>query len=270
MPVTDRRLAAGVLLAATALPLVASAQDAGAGKSLEQRVERLERVFDSRVLMQMQQRIDGLEAEVADLRGQLEEQNHALENLKRRQRELYLDTDRRLQALEVAGSQPAPASGEGAGASGGAGEPGGEQADAGGDGAANRVEDRSPAEARADYDHAFGLLKEGRYAEAIEAFEAFLARHGQSEYADNAQYWKGEAFYVRRDFQSAIEQFQRVLDNYPASSKVPDALLKMGYAQDELGNTGKARALLRRVIEKAPESSAARLAQRRLDKIAGR
>ena len=49
----------------------------------------------------------------------------------------------------------------------------------------------------------------------------------QATFLDNAQYWLGEAYYVNHDYTNALAAFQRVVDKYPQSRKVPDALLKV-------------------------------------------
>ncbi len=88
---------------------------------------------------------------------------------------------------------------------------------------------------QAAYNQAFDILKAGKYADAITAFQQFLQTYPQSSLADNAQYWLGESYYVTRDFQNAAAAFQTVLDRWPDSRKAPDALLKLGYTQAELG-----------------------------------
>ncbi len=84
----------------------------------------------------------------------------------------------------------------------------------------------------------------------------------------NAQYWLGEAHYAQLDFRTALTEFQRVLDDYPRSNKIPDALLKIGYSHDELGNTDSARQALLRVVREFPDAAAADLANGRLRRIA--
>ena len=81
---------------------------------------------------------------------------------------------------------------------------------------------------QAAYNQAFDILKAGKYADAITAFQQFLQSWPQSSLADNAQYWLGESYYVTRDFQSAAAAFQTVLDRWPDSRKAPDALVEAG------------------------------------------
>jgi len=122
----------------------------------------------------------------------------------------------------------------------------------------------SPAEEKAAYDQAFQSLKDLRYADAAEGFQAFLAQYPQSEYADNAQYWLGESYYVTRNYDISLEAFDDLLAKYPDSSKKPDALLKIGYAHYELKQWDQARAALEQVKQQYPDTTLARLADNRL------
>ncbi len=62
--------------------------------------------------------------------------------------------------------------------------------------------------------------------------------------------------------------FQRVVDNYPQSRKLPDALLKIGYCDYELKQWQSAREVLARWSREFPDTPAGHLAQQRLDKMA--
>ena len=125
----------------------------------------------------------------------------------------------------------------------------------------------NPAQERKDYDRALEQLKEGRYTEASSAFKAFLEKYPGSSYADNAQYWLGEVYYVTREFQPALSEFGKVVDGYPDSTKIADAKLKIGYIQYELKDWAKARQMLTQVVQAYPGTTTARLAQERLDRM---
>jgi tol-pal system protein YbgF len=85
---------------------------------------------------------------------------------------------------------------------------------------------------------------------------------------DNAQYWLAESYYVTDKFGEALTNFAVVIDDYPRSRKVPDALLKVGYASYELGRWEDARTALSRVQREHPDTTAARLAEQRLNRMA--
>ena len=58
------------------------------------------------------------------------------------------------------------------------------------------------------------------------------------------------------------------MTDYPDSTKVPDALLKMGFCDYELERWDAARVSLTRVQSEYPETTAARLAGQRLERMA--
>jgi tol-pal system protein YbgF len=121
-----------------------------------------------------------------------------------------------------------------------------------------------PVAARADYQQAFNLLKQSLYEQAIKAFREFLAEHPASEYADDAQYWLGEAHYVTREFEPALVEYRALAATYPDSPKLTQALLKIGYTLQELGRIDEARAALQDLAQRYPGTSSARLAEERL------
>src|SRR3546814_6596898 len=69
----------------------------------------------------------------------------------------------------------------------------------------------------------------------LKGFRGQLQQWPQGQYADNALYWSGEAYYVKRDYKSALAAFQAVLQRFPRSAKTPDAMLKSGLVQMDLG-----------------------------------
>ena len=117
------------------------------------------------------------------------------------------------------------------------------------------------------YRDAFLLLKQGRYVESIEAFQQFLSTYPNSKYAANAQYWLAEAVYVRKQYAQALIEFSKVIDDYPGSSKVSDARLKVGYTFYELGRWKESREILTQLRAELPDSTVAGLAQQRIERL---
>lgn len=217
---------------------------------LDARLRRAEAVVANQSLLQLAQQLDALQAEIRTLRGRAEEQQHSNDTLRKQQRDLYADLDRRLAALE-GGSREAAATA--AGGSTLRGAPVAAGAAAGSEQAA--------------YGRAFEALKASDYTAAVNSFRRFLGEYPGSDLAPNAAYWLGEAWYVTRDYANAADAFERVVRDWPASQKAPDALLKLGYAQAELGRTAAARATLGDVITRFPDTDAARLARERLHRL---
>ena len=121
------------------------------------------------------------------------------------------------------------------------------------------------ADEQAAYLAAFDLLGNGKYDDAIKSFRSQLERWPQGRYADAALYWSGEAYYVKRDYNSALAAFQAVLQRFPQSTKLPEALLKVGLTQMDMGRDAEGRTTLQRVIKTYPQTTAAKLAQQRLE-----
>ena len=220
-------------------------------KDLDSRVQRIERVLTNQSLMELAQRIDTLQADLRTIRGEVEVLQNQTDGGKSQSRALYGDLEKRLAALETlggvgggAGSLP-PAGASPAGAAPAVGV-GGEQA---------------------SYDAAFNALKSSDYPKAINGFKGFVSTYPSSPLASNAQYWLGEAYYVTREYPSAIAAFQKVTTDWPDSRKVPDALVKIGFTQSALGKNGDARVTLEDVIKRFPGSEAAQLASDRLKRL---
>ena len=121
--------------------------------------------------------------------------------------------------------------------------------------------------AQADFDSALGELREGRYAQAIAGFEQFMNAHSGSNLASDAQYWLGEAYYLSRDYNAAKEAFINLGLNHPQSARLPDALLKLGYLYGEQGDTPRARDVLQKLVQVYPNTPAARLAEQQLQSL---
>ncbi len=220
---------------------------------IEKRLQRIERLLDNQNLLQMYTVQQALKQELSRLRGDVDIINHELSQLKQQQKDIYVDLDQRIVELEnkissqqvVAGSEgiaPAVVEAEGSANTGSLSE-------------------------QESYQAALSVLKGSQYETAIESFQFFLADYPNSDYAANAQYWMAEAYYVLKDYSSAVEHFRKVINAYPGSRKTADAYLKIGFSFYELKEWAKAKVELEKVLADYPASTAARLAQSRLQKM---
>ncbi len=227
-------------------------------------------------MIDMVLQIQQLQDEVRSLRGQIEEQAHLTNTLRQRQKDQYLDLDQRIGELAAAAPRlgattrlPSvspvfiPPEEDVPEVRGENREPSSVSSLAAPQTAARNVVASPEAEKRA-YDIAFQALKELRYADSAEEFRSFLQRYPQSDYADNAQYWLGESYYVTRNYELALEAFNGLMSHYPQSVKQSDSLLKVGYTHYELKQWDLARAALTQVQEQYPGTTVARLAENRL------
>ncbi len=216
---------------------------------LERRLQSIERVVQNECLANLTQQVNTLERRGDEMLGRVEELEHSSESTSERQRQLYVDLDTRIQELETS----IRARNSVNVMDGGTLAPGQLPMPSGSD--------------RDNYQAAFELLKGQRYEPAASAFQQFLVTFPDSELADNAQYWLAESHYVTQQFDQALREFEIVIKTFPDSRKVPDALLKMGYCNYELQQWEAARGSLTRVRTEYAETTAARLAGQRLQRM---
>jgi tol-pal system protein YbgF len=218
-------------------------------------------------VLDLQQQLDQLQTEQRQLRDTVEVQAHDMEQLKARQRDLLTDMDRRVRDLERRGPGEAGAGVEPGAVSASPGATAGLPAVAPAGGGPGRAEVPPSASQQQEYEAAFDLMKQGNYERAIKSFRAFLAKYPDSSLADNAQFWIAEGNYVLRNYKLALEEFSKVLAQFPRSPKAPDSLLKIGYVHYETAAYDKARSTLNDVVARYPNTTAARLAATRLEKL---
>ena len=226
--------------------------------TVKQRLERLENIVGSDILLEQSRQLDALQQEVSMLREMLEEKDYQLDLITQRQRSLYSDMDRRLNSIEggaarsvMAAPVPPPSTSTAPVAA-----PATAAFATGGD-----------KDGAQQYTAAFDLLKEGQYSKSIAAFDNFLKSYPNSKYADNAQYWLGEANYVSREYKTALDAFQSLIAKYPESSKISGARLKIGYTYYELKNWPAAKDALTQVVKLYPDTTVASKANDRLERM---
>jgi tol-pal system protein YbgF len=110
-------------------------------------------------------------------------------------------------------------------------------------------------------------LRAARHDDAVAGFRDFIKQYPNHDYADNAQYWLAECFYDRKDYGSALREFQRVVQRFPQGNKTPDALLKVGFCYLALGSTRPAREKLEEVTRAYPRHHASALAAAKLAEL---
>ena len=219
----------------------------------------------NQTLVQLQQQVEALRQELRTLRGQVDETRHEIEGLKKQQRDLYSDLDRRLLLIEN-GAQPGVSDTQPIDRRPGSEVPDGYESPGTSvtTGPGPTEEQIRTTDETTVYSDAFAALKAGRYEEAARGFQLYLTKYPDGPRADYATYWLGESMYAQRDFVTALKVFQKVVSAYPDSRKAPDALLKVAYCQYELKAFRNARATLQKVVSGFPGTDAARLAEQRL------
>lgn len=114
-------------------------------------------------------------------------------------------------------------------------------------------------EAKRAYEAALELVRSKQTDRGLEALTSFLVRWPGHPYAENAMYWRGEAYYARGEFEHAAQEFEGVVARFTTGAKVPDALLKLGMCYERLGSEGRARDAWQRLQNEFPRSAAAKM-----------
>lgn len=114
------------------------------------------------------------------------------------------------------------------------------------------------------YKASLSLYRQGDYGVAKGGFKQFMNQDPRHDYQDNGLYWIGECEFGLGRHKKAISLFKQVIDEHPGGNKVPDAMLKMALAYRELGQTERARQLLKKVASQYPNTNVGDLAERKL------
>jgi tol-pal system protein YbgF len=242
---------------------------AGESLELEQRLAALERVVGSRTESQqrIQAQVNQLRGDIDEMRGSIELHNHQLEKLLERQRELFLEIDRRAGGGGTSQGIPQTST-----------SPRNQVAN----NTVTAIEPTPTAAARPTprastgamqlntneqdtYQNAVNLiLKDRDYEKAVPAFRSFLARFPTSEFTANAHYWLGQLLYNQQNYSDAKVQFTQVANRFGDSPKRSDSLLKLGLIEKSSGNTTAANNFFQQVVSEYPNSTPARLAAQQL------
>ncbi|WP_133137421.1 tol-pal system protein YbgF [Legionella rowbothamii] len=223
-------------------------------------------------------KIQTLQKEVQELRGQLEIQAHDLKLLQQQQVAFYKDLDSRLSggasaSAKLATDKPAMD------LSVGSKEPGSRASSPAAQSnhvaktastsepVVTPVSRANPADEQISYLAAYELIKNKRYDDALGSMNTFVQKYPRGGYTSNAQYWLGELYLVKKDYAKAIEHFDVVLKQFPTSSKSAASMLKVGYAYAEMGNKAEAQKYLQQVVRAYPNTPTAQLANSKLRTI---
>ncbi|MFI5264981.1 MAG: tol-pal system protein YbgF [Candidatus Kapaibacterium sp.] len=117
------------------------------------------------------------------------------------------------------------------------------------------------------YSEALKSFNDGKYMDALTAFDGLSRSDPSSPYAPNFLYWKGESLYALGQYDEAIRTFHDVLNKYPTSSKADDSEFKIGAAYEKLGDRTNARSAYERLVLSFPESEYKVRAEARLNKL---
>jgi tol-pal system protein YbgF len=225
------------------------ASESGLQRLLESQNEMARRSTEEsaqlrRSLLDLQNQIEALRADVARLKGEDEQIRRDVAELQRRQKdlaqgqqELSRGVDERMRQFEPVKVTV--------------------------DGREILVE---PAERRG-FEAALTSFRAGDFAGAQSGFLGLLARYPKSGYLPSALFWLGNAQYAMRDYKEAIANFRILLAAAPEHLRAAEALLSVANCQIELKDVRGARKSLEDLARAYPESEAAQAGKERLARL---
>ncbi|MGB1173405.1 MAG: tol-pal system protein YbgF [Marinobacterium sp.] len=232
-----------------------------------------------------------LQAEVRQLRGEIETQQYRLQKLEKEQLDRYRDMDRRLSSLVLQQADPiaapAPIAADPVSTNPVVVEattpsvtPTASESSAPASTStvltqpvetavsSSPVEPEAPlapaepaVSDRVAYQQAFTLVRERKFDESVQAFEQFILTYPTSDNLANAYYWIGEVKLAQQQLDSAKVAFETVVSQFVGHRKRPDALYKLGVVMDRLGDAAAQQSSFKQLLDEYPKSSAAGLAR---------
>lgn len=189
-------------------------------------------------LLELQNQLDALGADLAKLRGQNEVLARELADMQRRHKDDVQGMDERLRKLE-----PIKVSLDG-------------------------KEFFAEVAEKRDYEQAFAVFRKGEFDRAQVALVDFLNRYGaNSGYRVSALFWLGNAQYALKDYKEAIANFKSLIASAPDHSRVPESMLAISNCQVEMKDAKAARKTLEDLAKSFPNSEAGMAAKERLGRL---
>lgn len=216
-------------------------------QSLDRRVQSLEALINGKGLLDMQNQLEQIRQDVAQLKGDLEVVTHQLEDMRTKQSASYTDLDTRVRKLETlaqsvtSGQMPVSST----------------------NGSGDTKSDVSQQESSA-FAEAESLNQAGKYKEAFNAYDAFLKSYSGSKLAPDALYGMGYTQFALKSYKSSAATQQKFLDSYATHALAPNAMLNLANSQIQLGQIPAAKKTLKDLIAAYPSAEVTPSAQKRL------
>jgi len=119
-----------------------------------------------------------------------------------------------------------------------------------------------------EYRKGLTLVGQGEYDRAIPAFREFMRTNPNAPLVPSAHYWIGEAYSALGDTQQAILNYYEVRKS-PKNEHAPAAILKIGLAFLRMGNKSEAKLAFQKVVNDYPSSPEAVQAREKLQALGG-
>ena len=207
----------------------------------------------------LQNKMQGMSADnsgkIDQLSGQVQSLHDSVDELKSRMAKI----SKQLDDMQQGGQNLA------AGQPGMTAAPGGAPVAPAPEGSAGAAPNAPPADTL--YNNALRDYNSGKYDLSSQEFTQYLQYYGNTDLAGNAQYYLADIEYRQGNFQQAVTDYDKVLEQYPGGNKAAAAQLKKGYALLELGQKDAGVRELNSLIARYPRSIEASQARDRLRRL---
>jgi tol-pal system protein YbgF len=198
-------------------------------KSLDVQLKRLKEVVDeatkvvTRNSADVGGKVDKLQQDLAQLTGRIDDLQHAEDALTKQFQDYRAASDTKLESLTntmtAAKTPPVPETPD------------------------------------ALYAEADKRLQAAQFVDARRLFEAFINRYPTDPRAAKAQFSIGEAYAGEKRYANAIGAYTKVVDNFPKSDVVPDAMYKNGIAFYQLKYCSDAKVYFQELLKRYPKTT---------------
>jgi tol-pal system protein YbgF len=117
------------------------------------------------------------------------------------------------------------------------------------------------------YNQALSDYNGAKYNLATQEFGDYIKYYANTDLAGNAQYYLADIEYRNGNYQQAVQDYDKVLEQYPSGNKAAAAQLKKGYALLQLDQRPAGIRELRSLIARYPKSIEAQQARDRLQSL---
>src|SRR5512147_1661339 len=114
------------------------------------------------------------------------------------------------------------------------------------------------------YNNALRDYNAAKYDLASQEFSDYIKFYSNTDLAGNAQFYLADLAYRQGNYEEAVKQYDKVLEQYPGGNKAPAAQLKKGFALLELGRRNDGVRELNSLVRRYPRSLEADQARKRL------
>ena len=190
------------------------------------------------------EKITALQEQLEKINGLLAEEKNSLLTLQKKQDQFYQDLDQRISvieqktqgSIELVSAKP------------------------------NQVASASLASAgkvgqdKKTYQAAFALVTANQYSQAQKALLSYITKYPKGKYVNEARYWSGEIYFLKKQYSKAEKQFSLVIKNGQDTKRLSVSKLRLARIYLSTNRVKQAKSLLQKIQKQYPGTTESRMA----------